>query len=300
MGGAYHDHIAHGRILPQGLVAQYCALNLFRTDAVAGDVNDVIGSAVKGKRTLVTTARVVTLGVGEFAVPSAEIDLGEAVNIAPPVAGAQRVAVAPQRACQIRVGLGNHQFSLFARFSFTPLGDGAFIAGFLNDAHLRLNPGQRPGFGVGIQRFKSAPRTGEDDPTVLSGPVGIDVMRADIVHREPLHGGRHGFGAEGSDLERRHVIARHFLGARRVCHHGLEESRPRFEQGHLVALDNRRKSPSMGEERRALCDHCGHAEGQWRGDQIRLARNPARVPNDIETIILIGIEDRSHGVGHTG
>ena len=49
-------------------------------------------------------------------------------------------------------------------------------------------------------------------------------MRADIVHRELLHGGRHGFGAEGPDLERRHVIARHFLSARGVCHHGLEES----------------------------------------------------------------------------
>ena len=53
----------------------------------------------------------------------------------------------------------------------------------------------------------------------------------------------------------------------------------------------------MGEEGRALGNHGGHAECQGCGDQVRLAGNPARVTDHIQTVILIGVEHGAHGVG---
>ena len=51
---------------------------------------------------LITPARVVALGVGEFAIPTLEVHLGNAVDIALPASGAQCVTRAPQFFFMIR------------------------------------------------------------------------------------------------------------------------------------------------------------------------------------------------------
>ena len=56
------------------------------------------------------------------------------------------------------------------------------------------------------------------------------------------------------------------------------------------------KRPAWG-KRGALGNHGGHAECQGCGDQVRLAGNPARVTDHIQTVILIGVEHGPHGVG---
>ena len=136
---------------------------------------------------LVTPARVVALSVGEFAVPALEVHLGKAVDIALPVSGAQCVTRAPQCSCQVRVGLGNDQLAFLTGFGLSPLADATRVARFFNDAHLRLNPRQWPGLGVGFQRLEVTPWAGEHDAAMLGRPVGIDVVRADVLHRELLY-----------------------------------------------------------------------------------------------------------------
>jgi hypothetical protein len=44
---ADHHHVAHGRILAQGLVAQDRALDLLGADAVARNVDHVVGATVQ-------------------------------------------------------------------------------------------------------------------------------------------------------------------------------------------------------------------------------------------------------------
>ena len=158
MGRAHHDHVTHWRILSQRFIAQDRALYFLGANAVARNVNHVIGTTMECECAFITSASVVSLGVGQLAVPTLEVHLCEAVYIALPVSGAQRITRAPQCSSQVRVGLGNHQLAFLTGFGFSPLAHATRIAGFLNDAHLRLNPGQWPGLGVGFQRLEVAPR----------------------------------------------------------------------------------------------------------------------------------------------
>ena len=43
------------------------------------------------------------------------------------------------------------------------------------------------GLGVGLQRLKVTPWAGEYDAAMLGGPVGVDVVRADVFHRKLLY-----------------------------------------------------------------------------------------------------------------
>ena len=51
------------------------------------------------ERALITPPSIVALGVGEFTIPTLEVHLGKAVDIAPPAIGAQRVTRAPECSC---------------------------------------------------------------------------------------------------------------------------------------------------------------------------------------------------------
>ena len=187
MGCPHHDYVADRGVLSQRFIAQDRAFNLLGADAVARDVDHVIGTTMECERAFITSASVVSLGVGQFAVPTLEVNLGKAVDIALPIIGTQCITLAPQRSCQVRVGLGNHQFALLTSFRLSPLADAARVAGFFNNAHLRLNPGQRPGLGVGLQRLEVTPWAREYDAAMFCGPVGIDVVRADVLHRKLLY-----------------------------------------------------------------------------------------------------------------
>ena len=188
MGGAHYDHVTHRGILSQRFIAQDRTFDFLCTNAVARNVDDVIRTTVQRERAFITSTRVVTLCVSQFAIPTLEVHLGEAVDIAPPVIGAQRVTRAPECSCQIRVGLGDHQLAFLTSFSLSPLADATRVASFFNNPNLCLNPGQWPGLGVRFQRFEVTPGAREDDAAVLGGPVGINVVRADVLHRELLHG----------------------------------------------------------------------------------------------------------------
>ena len=187
MGRAHNHHVTDRGVLPQSFIAQDRAFDFLGADAVARDVDNVIRAAMQREGALVTPARIVALSVGEFAVPALEVNLGKAVDIALPVSGAQCVTRAPQCSCQIRVGLGNDQFAFLTGFSFSPLADATRVARFFNDAYLRLNPGQWLSLGVCFQRLEVTPWAGEHDAAVLSGPVRVDVVRADVLHRKLLY-----------------------------------------------------------------------------------------------------------------
>ena len=139
------------------------------------------------ERALVAPAGIITLGIGQLTVPATEINFGEPLDIAAPLAGAQRVAVSPQCACEVWVGLCNDQLAFLTGFGFSPLADATRVARFFNNADLRLNPGQWPGLGVGFQRLEVTLRAREHDAAVLGGPVRVDVVRANILHRKLLY-----------------------------------------------------------------------------------------------------------------
>ena len=187
MGGAHYDHVTHRGILSQRFIAQDRTFDFLGTNAVARHVDDVIRTSVQRERAFITSTRVVTLCVSQFAIPTLEVHLGEAVDIALPVIGAQRVTRAPECSCQIRVRLRNHQLAFLTGFSLSPLAHATRVAGFFNNPNLRLNPGQWPGLGVRFQRLEVTPGAREDDAAVLGGPVGINVVRADVLHCELLH-----------------------------------------------------------------------------------------------------------------
>ena len=71
-------------------------------------------------------------------------------------------------------------------------------------------------------------------------------MRADVFHRELLHGRRYGFGTKGADFQRRHVVTRHFLCAGWVGHHCFQERGARLKQRDVIALDDGGKAARMG------------------------------------------------------
>ena len=80
-----HDHdITHGGIFAQGLVAQDGALDFLGTDSVAGYVYHVVRTTVQGECSVIVLTRIVSLRVGQFTIPSVEIDLTETVNVPAP------------------------------------------------------------------------------------------------------------------------------------------------------------------------------------------------------------------------
>ncbi len=145
------DHgVAYRGIRAQGLVAKDCSLDLLGADAVARDVDHVVGAAVQRDAAVVELARVVALRIGEAVAPAVEIDLGEALDVAAPVIRAQFLRIAPDGAGEVGVGLGEHEFAFLARLGAAPAGGAARLVGFRGDAHLGLDPGQRPGARIGL------------------------------------------------------------------------------------------------------------------------------------------------------
>ncbi len=188
VGRAHHHRVAQRRLGAQHLVAQNRSLDFFGADAVAGDVDDIVGAPVQGERTVVVVARVVALGIGKGSVPAVEIHRAEALEVTAPVLAAEVPGIAPDGARQVRVGPGDDQFALFAAIGAAPAVGAAGCVGILGDAHFGLDPGQRPGLGVGRKRLFAGPWAGEHDAAVLGRPVGIDVVATHLLHGELLHG----------------------------------------------------------------------------------------------------------------
>jgi hypothetical protein len=123
---------------------------------------------------------------------------------------------------------------------------------------------------------------------------------ADTVHAELLHGRRNGLGAEGGDLDAAHVVGRHVVDAGRIGHDRLQEGRAGLEDGGLVALDDRREAPRVGEQGRALGDDRADAQSQRGGDEVGLARDPARIADHVDAVVVVGVEDHAHAVRDPG
>ncbi len=85
MGRTDHHHVPHWGVLAQGLVAQDRALDFLGTDAVTRDINYVIRTAMQCKGAFFSAPRIVALGIGEFALPTAKIHVGKALDIALPL-----------------------------------------------------------------------------------------------------------------------------------------------------------------------------------------------------------------------
>ena len=290
------DGVAHGGGRPKHLGAENRALDLLGADAVAGDVDDVVRATVEREGAVLVLPRVVALRVGEAAGPLVEVDLGEAAQVAAPGVRAELVRVAPDGLREVGVGLRDDELALLAGLGLAPLRRAAGLVAGGGDAHLGVDPRERPGLGVGLQVEDVAPGAGEDDAAVLRGPVGVDVALADLVHGELLHGGADGLGAEGRDLERRHVVGGHVGGGRGVGHDRLQEGGAGLEDGRAVPRDDGAEAPGVREERRALGDDGGDAHREGRADEIALTGDPARVGDDVEPVALLGAEDGAHGV----
>ncbi len=295
------DHrIAERRVGPEHLVAQDRALDFLGADAVARDVDDIVGASVQGKGTVGMGAGIVALGVGQAVGPAVEVDGAEALEVTAPFGRTQALGVAPDGARQIGIGLLDDQLALLAFLGLAPADRPARLVGFFGNPYLGVDPRQGPGLGIGGQGFETAPGAGKHDPAVLCGPIGIDVVPADPVHGELLDGGRDRLGAEGRGLQRRHVEGGHVFGAGRVGHHRFQKGRAGLEHRRALALDDRGKTPGVRKQGRALVHDRGDAERQRRGDQIALAGDPAGIGDHIQTILGRGAEDRAHRMGDAG
>ena len=69
---------------------------------------------MKGECSVIVLTRIVSLCVGQFTVPTVEVDLTETVNIPAPAILKQVVCVAPKRSCHVRVGLRDDQLTFLA------------------------------------------------------------------------------------------------------------------------------------------------------------------------------------------
>ena len=78
MGRAHHDYVTHRGILSQRFIAQDRTFDFLGANAVARDVDDVIGTTMQRERAFITPTRVITLCVRQFVIPTLEVHLGEA------------------------------------------------------------------------------------------------------------------------------------------------------------------------------------------------------------------------------
>ena len=111
---ANHHDVSDRRILPEGFIAEDSSFNFFGADTVSRHVDHIVRPTMQSEGPFVSSAGVVALRVGQFAIPSAEVNLGKTLNIPLPGRGAQRLAMPPKRARQIRVRLRDNKFAFFA------------------------------------------------------------------------------------------------------------------------------------------------------------------------------------------
>ena len=173
------------------------------------------------KRTIIVLTGVIALCVGQLAIPSIKIHFTETLDIATPAVLKQVACVAPQCSCEIGVGLGDNQLAFFARVRCAPLSYCAIGSCCFSNTHFRLHPGKWPGLCVSSKRLVTTPRTAEYDAAVFRRPVRVDVMLADVIHRELLNGRRYRFCTEGSDAKGRHIKVSHLARTGWVCHNSL-------------------------------------------------------------------------------
>jgi len=65
------------------------------SDAVPGDVDNIVRASVERECTVVVLARIVALCVSEFAVPATEVHLVKSSNIATPAVRSNRLSASP-------------------------------------------------------------------------------------------------------------------------------------------------------------------------------------------------------------
>ena len=108
MRRADNHNIAQGGVFPKGLITKEGAFNLFGTNAVARDVNDIIRATVEREAAVLVTPGIVTLSIAVALGPAIEIHRLEAVNIATPSFAAKVFLVTPKRMRQIGVGASDY------------------------------------------------------------------------------------------------------------------------------------------------------------------------------------------------
>ena len=251
---ADHQHIADRAIGSERLVAQHRALDLLGPHAVARDVDHIIAAPVERERAVLMRNREIALGIGPCALPAPPVAILPARRIAAPCGidaatlNLEAGNVAPDRAREIGIGRGDHDFALLAHVSLAPrhaarvCADERRIAAcalVILDPHIADNPRQRIGVGIGAQREivireHMRPR----DPAVLGRPVGVDVARCDVLHPESLHRWADRLGAEGRHPQPAHVVALQFGEVGRVRHDRLEEGHAGLEDADIVPLDH--------------------------------------------------------------
>ena len=178
---------------------------------------------MQGKCAVIVLTRIVSLSVGQLTVPAVEVDLTETVDIPAPAIFKQVVCVAPERSCQVRIGLRDDQLTFLARFRSAPHRYGAVIRGSFGYANFSLNPGERPCLSISCEGLVAAPGATKYDAAVLGRPVRVDVVLADVVHCKLLNSWRHRLCTEGARAQRGHVKVGHFPSTCRVCHDRFEE-----------------------------------------------------------------------------
>ena len=317
---AHHDHVAHRRVGIQLPVAQDRALDLLGAHAVTGDVDHVVTASVQRERVVVVAHGEVALRVRPDSLPARPVGAGPALDVTLPLGhharalDAKVLAVAPDRARQVRIGRGDHDLALLfhcgtsvryaspvatrmwrersLRIDIIRRGFGPHVA---HDPRQRISVRIRPQRKVAVA-VEVRPR----NAAMLRGPVRIDVPRRQQVHAELLHRGRRGLRAEGAHAQRRQVVAAHVLRILHVLHDELQECHAGLEDADLVPLDDRREPPRMREHRRSFREHARHARRECGRDHVALSRDPSGIGDDVHHVAGLGIERHAHRVRHAG